>query len=170
MLDAGSTIPILPAHSARILGVINAGRGAGQPLGSVRGNPKRARSPRSSKRVSAWIWFPARPQAHVHGRAGAVHRGLARLRAGHQRHVPDHHARRPGPGRRRGAALGASFYGYIFIGTLYMQPLTTATLTTGERRIAAITAASWPINASAASRSRLRKAVTSMPRRQPAYP
>jgi hypothetical protein len=32
---------------------------------------------------------------------------VARLRAGHQRHVPDHHARRPGPGRRDRAAGGA---------------------------------------------------------------
>ena len=36
-----------------------------------------------------------------------LHRGLARLRAGHQRHVPDRHARRPGPGRRGGAARRA---------------------------------------------------------------
>ncbi len=50
---------------------------------------------------------PARPQAPVHGRAGDLHRGLARLRAGHQRHLPDHHARHPGPGRRRGAARRA---------------------------------------------------------------
>src|ERR1700684_671716 len=38
------------------------------------------------------------------GRAGDVLRRLARLRAGHQQHVPDHHARRAGPRRRRGAA------------------------------------------------------------------
>src|SRR5947207_3989743 len=35
---------------------------------------------------------PARPPAPVHDRAGDLHRGLARLRAGHQRHVPYHHA------------------------------------------------------------------------------
>ena len=33
-----------------------------------------------------------------------LHRSLARLRAGHDRHVPDHHARPPGPRRRGGAA------------------------------------------------------------------
>jgi hypothetical protein len=49
----------------------------------------------------------ARPQPPVHGRAGDLHRGLAGLRAGHQRHVPDRHARHPGPGRRGGAARRA---------------------------------------------------------------
>ena len=32
----------------------------GQPRGRVRGNPKRPRSPRFPKRVSAWIWLPRR--------------------------------------------------------------------------------------------------------------
>src|SRR5215469_8949064 len=41
------------------------------------------------------------------GRAADLHLGLARLRACDRRHFPDHHARRPGPGRRRGAARRA---------------------------------------------------------------
>jgi len=47
-----------------------------QPLGSVRGNPKRARSPRFPKRVSARIWLPRsvstmRPLARQIGALGS---------------------------------------------------------------------------------------------------
>ena len=43
-----------------------------------------------------------------------LHRGLARLRAGHQRHVPDHHARHPGPGRRGRAPAALSIVMNMF--------------------------------------------------------